>query len=180
MVGFVALHLHCDFFSRNQPKTQVTLVSSDKQKFEVDVEVAAMSQTIKNMIEDVGEGEIVVLPNVSGRILSKVVEFCAQHVKAEAKKAAGSDAADDATIAKDLRAWDAIFVKVDQDTLFELVLAGNYLDLKPLLDVACDAVVKLIDGKTPAEIRKIFNIVNDFTPEEEEEVRRENQWAFDL
>lgn len=29
------------------------------------------------------------------------------------------------------------------------------------------------------EIRKTFNIKNDFTPEEEEEVRRENQWAFD-
>ena len=24
-----------------------------------------------------------------------------------------------------------------------------------------------------------FNIPNDFTPEEEEEVRRENQWAFE-
>jgi hypothetical protein len=34
-------------------------------------------------------------------------------------------------------------------------------------------------GKTPEEIRKTFNIKNDFTPEQEEEVRRENQWAFD-
>lgn len=34
-------------------------------------------------------------------------------------------------------------------------------------------------GKTPEEIRKTFNIRNDFTPEEEEEVRRENQWAFE-
>lgn len=37
----------------------------------------------------------------------------------------------------------------------------------------------MIKGKTPDEIRKIFNIKNDFTPEEEEEVRRENQWAFE-
>jgi len=33
----------------------------------------------------------------------------------------------------------------------------------------------MIKGKTPEEIRKTFNIKNDFTPEEEEEVRRENQ-----
>ena len=35
----------------------------------------------------------------------------------------------------------------------------------------------MIKGKTPEEIRKTFNIKNDFTPEEEEEVRRENQWV---
>lgn len=30
-------------------------------------------------------------------------------------------------------------------------------------------------GKTPEQIRKTFNIVNDFTPEEEEAVRAENK-----
>ncbi|CAN0923060.1 SKP1-like protein 4 [Linum grandiflorum] len=38
---------------------------------------------------------------------------------------------------------------------------------------------KVDQGKTPEEIRKTFNIKNDFTPEEEAEVRRENQWAFE-
>ena len=32
-------------------------------------------------------------------------------------------------------------------------------------------------GKTPEEIRKTFNIVNDFTPEEEAQVREENKWC---
>ncbi|CAA6666716.1 unnamed protein product [Spirodela intermedia] len=43
----------------------------------------------------------------------------------------------------------------------------------------CQTVADMIKGKTPEEIRKTFNIKNDFTPEEEEEVRRENQWAFE-
>ena len=30
---------------------QVTLISADRQKFEVDIEVAKMSQTIKDMVE---------------------------------------------------------------------------------------------------------------------------------
>merc|ERR1740117_2878331 len=34
-----------------------------------------------------------------------------------------------------------------------------------------------VDGKTPEEIRIRFNIKNDFTPEEEEEVKRENAWC---
>jgi len=37
----------------------------------------------------------------------------------------------------------------------------------------------MIKRKTPEEIRKTFNIKNDFAPEEEEEMRRANQWAFE-
>jgi len=56
--------------------------------------------------------------------------------------------------------------------------AANYLNIKDLLDLTCQAAADMIKGKTPDEIRKIFNIKNDFTPEEEEEIRRDNQWAF--
>ena len=64
--------------------------------------------------------------------------------------------------------WDATFVEVDQETLFELILAANYMDLKPLLDLTCAKVASMLKGKTPEQIRKQFNIANDFTPEEEE------------
>ncbi len=57
--------------------------------------------------------------------------------------------------------------------------ASNYLDIKPLLDVGCKTVANMIKGKSPEEIRKTFNITNDFTPEEEEQIRRENEWAED-
>lgn len=55
--------------------------------------------------------------------------------------------------------------------------AANYLDIKPLLDVGCKTVANMIKGKSPEEIRKTFNIQNDFTPEEEDQIRRENEWA---
>jgi len=35
-------------------------------------------------------------------------------------------------------------------------------------------------GKTPEEIRRTFNIKNDFTPEEEAQVREENKWCEEL
>ena len=67
--------------------------------------------------------------------------------------------------------------QVDQGTLFELILAANYLDIKGLLDVICKTIANMIKGKTPEQIRKTFNIKNDFTPSEEERVRKENEWC---
>ena len=73
--------------------------------------------------------------------------------------------------------WYAHFVAVEQDVLFELILAANFMDIKPLLDLTCASVASMIKGKTPEEIRKTFNIVNDFTPEEVAQVREENKWC---
>ncbi|CAI0476318.1 unnamed protein product [Linum tenue] len=124
------------------------------------------SQTIKHMIEDDCAGDGIPIPNVTGGILAKVIEFCKKH-----QHAAQSDA--------DLKKWDAEFANVGQDTLYDLLLAANYLNVKDLLDLICQTVADLIKGKTPEEIRKYFNIKNDFTKEEEEVIRRENQWAFE-
>ena len=45
--------------------------------------------------------------------------------------------------------WDAEFVKVDDETLFNLILAANYLDIKSLLDLTCKAVADEIKGMLP-------------------------------
>ncbi|GMY12278.1 SKP1-like protein 1B [Fagus crenata] len=150
---------------------KITLKSSDGEAFEVEEAVALESQTIKHMIEDECADNGIPLPNVTSKILAKVIEYCKKHVEATNP--------DERTSDEDLKAWDAEFVKVDQATLFDLILAANYLNIKSLLDLTCQTVADMIKGKTPEEIRKTFNIKNDFTAEEEDEVRRENQWAFE-
>jgi S-phase kinase-associated protein 1 len=82
-----------------------------------------------------------------------------------------------ANMSEVVQEWYATFVGVDQEVLFELILAANYMDIKPLLDLTCATVASMIKGKTPEEIRKHFNIVNDFTPAEEAQVREENEWC---
>ncbi|KAK4490255.1 hypothetical protein RD792_000917 [Penstemon davidsonii] len=220
--------------SSSVAEKKITLRSSDGEVFEVEESVAVLSQTIKHMIEDDCADNVIPLPNVTGKILSKVLEYCKRHVESDAASSAAKvedKLASTATTDDDLKAFDADFVKVDQATLFDLILlcaaavanvlvslrvlvdcftgflqmnsvavhyvllkqfylmlshsprlsgpAANYLNIKTLLDLTCQTVADMIKGKTPEEIRKTFNIKNDFTPEEEEEVRRENQWAFE-
>mmetsp|Transcript_12837 Transcript_12837/g.24497 ORF Transcript_12837/g.24497 Transcript_12837/m.24497 type:complete len:163 (-) Transcript_12837:93-581(-) len=115
------------------------------------------------------------LPNVKAAVLKKVIEFCQHHRNepmTEIEKPLKS-----AQMAEVVQKWYADFVNVEQVLLFELILAANYMDIKPLLDLTCATVASMIKGKTPEEIRKTFNIANDFSPEEEAQVREENKWC---
>jgi len=159
----------------------VLLVTSDNENFNVDKDVAERSVLIKNMLEDVGESDQPIpLPNVSASVLRKVLEYC-EHHRGEPLPAADADSNQDEARKRttDIGEWDQKFITVDQEMLFEIILAANYLDIKPLLDVGCKTVANMIKGKSPEEIRKLFNIVNDFTPEEEAQIKKENEWAED-
>ncbi|CAI6364842.1 unnamed protein product [Macrosiphum euphorbiae] len=156
----------------------IKLQSSDGEVFQVDFEIAKASVTIKTMVEDLGleeeDEENVPLPNVNPGILKKVIQWATYH-KDDPPAAEDDEGREKRT--DDISSWDADFLKVDQGTLFELILAANYLDIKGLLDVTCKTVANMIKGKTPEEIRKTFNIKNDFSAAEEDQVRKENEWC---
>lgn len=154
---------------------KLILSSSDGEKFPLEKKVASMSELVKTMAEgDKDENEIP-LPNVKGAILKKVVDYLTYHAENPPKDI--EKPLKSANMTEVVSQWDADFVDVEQELLFELILAANYMDIKPLLDLTCAKVASMIKGKTPEQIRKTFNIKNDFTPEEEEAVRAENRWA---
>jgi len=170
----------------------LTLVSSQGDSFEVDGKVAMMSELVKTMIggiEDEGgssngsagsRSQEIPLPNVKTEVLVKVIDYCKHQVeycKHHGAVAPIQKPLVDSDMKKVVPAWDADFVDLEQETLFELILAANYMDIKPLLDLTCAKVASMIKGKTPEQIRKAFNIVNDFSPEEEQKVREENKWC---
>jgi len=159
---------------------QLTLNSSDGAELKVDRVVAERSILIKNLLEDLPEAsttEAIPIPNVNETILKKVFEWCDHHKNDP--PASADEETDSRKKSTDIDEWDQKFMAVDQEMLFEIILAANYLDIKQLLDVGCKTVANMIKGKSPEEIRKTFNIQNDFTPEEEDQIRRENEWAED-
>lgn len=55
-------------------------------------------------------------------------------------------------------------------------MAANYLNIKGLFDVTCEKVANVIKRDSPDEIRKMFDIKDDFTEVEADEVRKQNNW----
>lgn len=115
-----------------------------------------------------GSGEVFVpkgcdgpvpVPNVDGEVLAMVLKWGKKH--------------DDEDDEEELRKWDAGFVRdLAPADIHKLITAADYLgDRDELVDLLAGKVVDMIKGKTSEQIRQMFRIANDFTPEEEE-IRR--------
>lgn len=63
--------------------------------------------------------------------------------------------------------FDEKFIRLDTRVLCELTSAADSLDMKPLVDLTSRALARMIEGKTPEEIRETFHLPDDLT-----EVRR--------
>jgi len=155
----------------------IRLETSDNQVHDVPRKIAEMSVTIRNMLEDADDDGDAVVPlmNVTSKILEKVIVYCEHY--SEHPELIGDK---DEKQLDNFTEWDKKFCEVDQATLFELILAANFLDIKPLLDLTCKKIASMIRGKSPDEIRKTFCIKNDFTKDEEEQISKENEWCMDL
>ncbi|XP_010941329.1 SKP1-like protein 1A [Elaeis guineensis] len=155
---------------------KVMLRSSDGDVFEVEVKVAMELEPIKNIIEDDCAHGVIPVPNVSSSALANVIKYCEKHVEADP----GTE--EYGASLEDLRSWDLDFVnkiKGNHDLLFDLIMGAHYLNVKGLFDLTCQTVADMMNGRTPDVIRLMFNIKNDYTQEEMEEVQRENAWAFE-
>ncbi|XP_049383484.1 SKP1-like protein 1B [Solanum stenotomum] len=144
----------------------LTLKTCDGKEFVLDEAIAIRSQTIKNMVEDDCVSNVIPLPNVHSKTMTKVIEYWKKHSEEGVSKSMLMD-------------FDKAFVNVHHSILHALILAANFLNDKEILDMMCQEVADRIKGKTPQKVRKEFDIKNDFTPEEEEEIRKENAWAFE-
>lgn len=152
----------------------IQLVSKDNQVFTVNARSIILSSLIQDMIEE-NEDEMprIPVPNVEGKTLEKVIEYCNYHYDKpieEIEKPLKGDVNDY------ICEWDKKFLEMEQHLLIDVIMASNYLNIKSLLDLTCAKIASMIRGKSPQQIRDIFGIENDFTKEEEEQVIEENKW----
>ncbi|KAL5207271.1 hypothetical protein ABZP36_031706 [Zizania latifolia] len=140
----------------------IVLISGDGERFELPEAAAKLSEMVLHMIEDGCAYPAIPLPVVDGVTLAKVVEYCTKH----AAPSSGAAASERERLT--LKAFDAEFIDdVDAVTLFDVMMAANYMNVKGLLDLAFQRAADMIKDTTPEVIRQMFGIKNDFTPEEE-------------
>ena len=130
----------------------IDLQSSDGEVFPVDLEVAKVSHTIKNMLESLGIDEetedIFPLPKVSAKILQKVIQWATHH---KDDPLGYEEIETDET-----SSWDKKFLEVDQETMYELIHAADFLEIEGLLTLTCKAAANRIRGKTANKIREVL------------------------
>ena len=142
----------------------VNLISSERTKFKVPTNILPVSIMITIMLENVdfddedleeSERDIPLL-NINDKCLKKVIEFMEHyHVEKmpDIKKPLISSLLEDC-----VQKWYVDFIDVDDDFLYSLINAANYMDIQPLLNLGCAKVALSIRNKPPEEIREILKL----------------------
>ena len=146
----------------------ITLTSSDGQKVTLDEKSAERSTLLKGLLQDYSEDTDIPQPDIRGDVLKKVVDYLTHYKEAEPREIPKPLPSPNLLDVTD--EWDVTFINgIDLDTTFDLINAANYMDVKPLLELACAKIASLMKGKTGEEIRTMFDIENDLTEEEQKE-----------
>lgn len=149
----------------------IKLQSNDGKIVDIDSEAMECSRIISVLLATCDGSGAIPLPTIDGATLERVVRW-AKHYRGNAKPAADAEA-DTVTVPE----WDAEFLKISQDGLCKLIMASNFLDIRGLMHVTCLTIALQMKGKSIAEMRLKFGIVDDFPETEQLIVRLENEWC---
>ncbi|XP_021730056.1 SKP1-like protein 21 [Chenopodium quinoa] len=143
---------------KSEMKSYVWLQTADGSIQQVEEEVAMFCPVICREILQKGMGSsklnAIVLPErVNPATLGLILDYCRFH------QVPGHSI-------KERKAFDDRFIRLDTKKLCELTSAADSLQLKPLVDLTSRTLARIIEGKTPEEIREIFNLPDDLTEEE--------------
>lgn len=77
--------------------------------------------------------------------------------------------------------WYANFVtNMNHETLFETILAANFMDIQPLVELTCAAVAAQIkDKRTPQEIAEHFGVKRPYVEPDERRIKEVYPWCVD-
>ncbi|XP_006397779.2 SKP1-like protein 20 [Eutrema salsugineum] len=139
-------------------KSYIWLQTADGSIQQVEQEVAMFCPMICQEVVHKGVGSsknhAISLPQrVNPAMFSLILDYCRFHQVSGRSN-------------KERKTYDERFIRMDTKRLCELTSAADSLQLKPLVDLTSRALARIIEGKTPEEIREIFHLPDDLTEEE--------------
>ena len=152
------------------------LISPDGIKESISLKAGLRSELIKMMIEINPDSNEIPL-DIKNDILKKIKEYLEHYENEEPLEI--ERPLPSSNFKECVNEWDYNFIDLDTDMIFDLMLASNKMDIKSLLELSSAKIAADIKGKNTEEIRKQFNISNDFTPEEEQQILEENKWCME-
>lgn len=158
----------------NNQEEMLVFVSLEGNRMNVPQKIAMMSQLVKTMNEGDRETKEIPLTNIRTEILEKVIAFMTHYADSAPKEI--EKPLKTTNLADAVPAWDAEFVEVDKTTLYDLVTAANFMDVKPLLELACAKVAIIIKQHSPDLIKNLFTLAKDLTPEEKKALEEETKF----
>ncbi|CAI2369065.1 unnamed protein product [Moneuplotes crassus] len=150
--------------------SKVSVLTADGKIFEMDPSDALEIAFIRGKMENNDETEEIKLEHVDYSELEKVVQFLHQlqikPYKMPIPKPLPSDRLEDFIDVQ----WYIDFIDMPKKDLLKLIRAANFLNIERLFELACAKIGSQIKGMTIEELREFFEIVNDFTNNEEETI----------
>ncbi|XWS77018.1 hypothetical protein CRYUN_Cryun01aG0227700 [Craigia yunnanensis] len=139
-------------------KSYIWLQTADSSIQQVEQEVAMFCPMICHEVIQKGMGSsknyAISLPQrVNPAMLSLILDYCRFHQVPGRSN-------------KEHKSFDEKFIQMNTKRLCDLTSAADSLQLKPLVDLTSRALARIIEGKTPEEIREIFHLPDDLTEEE--------------
>ena len=156
--------------------SNIKLISEENEIFFIDKKAAKKSQLLKDCMDDDEDFKELNLINVNSKYLKLIIEFL-EHYK-DSEPIIPEKPLND-RFEKLVDEWTKnFFSKLNLNDIFEIIENSNFMNIQCLLELGTAFIADLMKGKTPEEIKNLFNISNDFTEEEENQIRDENIWCL--
>ena len=150
----------------------IKVKSSDGKVIELSTKAASRSKLLSGIIEDYPEDSEFPLNKINGETLEKVKEYLSHYQDSEPRQI-------EKPLQKDFKdcvdEWDYKFIGDDNSQILALIFAANFMDIKPLLELAAAKVATLIRGTTTESIRKDFEI-KDISEEEDKQMQKDKSY----
>lgn len=173
-VKFVAFNDSC----RDSPNNNDNEHTSNTEDFLVSEDICnAFIGIYKEMIANASVDNGIPIPTVQPDVMDAIIEWCKYHITNPPEEQEDTKEEQDTNKKKyKLSEWDStFFASKNRLFIYKLMMAANYMQIPQLVSHCAKAIVALIKGRTPDEIREIFEIPQ-LSPEEQEAIRNDPEW----